>query len=778
MKPRKSVLLFPAALALVVWAVWSPLCRAPFLFDDHVVVEKAAVRADGLFRGLLREPRPLRALTHRLDVAVFGPDDAAGPHAANIALHYLCALLWFALVRRIGRGAGEGAAAAMLFAVLPVCAESLGVVSHRKEMLALAPILGALCLVAPCGGKPKVAGTAGAVALFALAVGGKETALVLPALAALCICESARNGDGKRDGFRPGAWFPVFALAGAGIALAAASWLQVHASMDSMPGDAAAGLGARPGHLSPGTPLARAAVWAAWAVPRYAVRVFSPIGHCLDPATPEGGPGAAAAASGFAFAAVWCGAAAFAFRRRSPFAFPLAWCAAALAPAVFPPLLAGGGLAVLADRYAYADAPGAALLAVTAARRLLRSPRVRIAAAVAAVAAYAAFARGAAVGYAAEDSLWEAVLRCNPRSYLAHHNLAFSAWKRGGDPEIARRHFAEMAEIRPDFVHGLQSYVNFVSERDGSPAALRWLDGRMDAPGQPRAALAKMRGALRSAGGDFAGAEDDLRFALSAGADDSAVRHNLGVALQRQLRWKEAAAQFAVSKDDPRLPDDAALAAALGGTWAQRPVPSNGVSRVVVVGDSVPAGYDSANPGKSKSLAQLLNEKERRERRSGDRFSVRFSNRAVPGSALHALPEKLPVLLRPEDVRFCLVMSGHNDAFAGVPPALLMRDMADCILICRLRGVEPVVLGPIPVRSAGDRDRAAQERTLEAWNGTLCRFCRENGVRFLDVRDVLASDSGGHPERLLDRFSGNHLTEAGMSRLAAAVADLVGLGGP
>lgn len=809
-------LLVPAALALVVWVAWSPLVRSPFLFDDHAVIEKDAwIKERGgelqtaagndvggletaapVWRGLWRLPRPMRALTHRVDSVLFGPKDASGPHTVNLVLHWLCAVLWFALLRRIGRGEEESAAAAALFAALPVCAEALGVVSHRKEMLALAPMLGALNLALAGEAQNRKAGGARErkcgvswrmilpVALFALAVAGKETALVLPALAAACILERAR----RRSRQRGVGWVNALVLAVSCLALFVAARWQVNASMEALPGGMGApGLGARPGHLPNGTSLSQAAAWAAWALPRYAAHVFSPIGHCLDPALPDGGPCSSAVVLGCAFAAAWIAAAAIGFRRRSEVDFPLAWCALAISPAVFPPLLASGGLAVLADHYAYAAAPGAALLVVSAARIVLKFCSARVFIFGVALAVYVVFARYAARDYQTEDSLWNAVLRSNPRSYLAHHNLAFSAWKRGCDPKSARIHFARMAEIRPDFVQGLQAYVNFMSERDGSRAALRWLGARMDAADSPfpRAALAKMRGALRSAGGDFAGAEADLRFALADGADDSAVRHNLGVALQRQMRWKEAAEQFAVSKDDPRLPDDAALADALGGAWRRRPIPKSGVSRVLVVGDSVPAGYDAACPEKSRSLAQRLNEQAGHKRRSGDRLppaagrmggAYRFSNRAVPGSTLHSLPEKLPVLLQPDEVRFCIVMSGHNDAFAGTPPAILMRDMADCILICRLLGVEPVVLGPIPVRTVGERDRAAQERTLAAWNGMLGDFCRENEVRFLDVRKVLGKVPGtnGIRSRLLDSATGNHLTDLGMARLAEAVVTLFG----
>jgi hypothetical protein len=106
-------------------------------------------------------------------------------------------------------------------------------------------------------------------------------------------------------------------------------------------------------------------------------------------------------------------------------------------------------------------------------------------------------------------------------SGLAHYNLAYDAWRNGRRADDARAHFKRMVELRPDFAQGLQAYVNFMSETDGSAAAVRWLDARIAAGGSPF--MRKMRGALRSAGGDLRGAEEDFRACLAAGVDSRAV---------------------------------------------------------------------------------------------------------------------------------------------------------------------------------------------------------------------------------------------------------------
>ena len=71
--------LLPLLAAMAALAAFSPLLRAPFLFDDHTVIEgdeaiveaQAAAGGGGrgvdLWRDLWRKPRPLRQLSHRVE---------------------------------------------------------------------------------------------------------------------------------------------------------------------------------------------------------------------------------------------------------------------------------------------------------------------------------------------------------------------------------------------------------------------------------------------------------------------------------------------------------------------------------------------------------------------------------------------------------------------------------------------------------------------------------------------------------------------------------------
>lgn len=734
---------------------WGGLIRSPFLYDDHVVIERDAyigalrggdAHTTGMLDGLWLQPRMLRALSHRLDAKLFGPQNATAAHAVNLALHWLTAVLWFLLLRRIGRDHREAFAASLIFAVLPVCGEALGIVSHRKESLAAIFVLIGLIV--------SVRRPLAALLPFALAVLGKETALVFPALFLLCANEARLNEDGGGGRVITRKTFAAYAVAAA--AMVALAYIQVKASMAEA--QIAPVETPRPGHLHGDVTVASAVGWALWALPRYLARMAWPIGHCIDPALPVNPSVWDIVLGGLALAtalvAVWR-----AYRVRSRYFLPLAWILAALAPVLLPPLIRGGGVAVLADRYAYMAALGVSLLVATALRG---GWRLRGAAILA--IAFAIAARCEARAYSGERALWERATRLNGRSYLAQYNLAFEAWRKRGDFDDARRHFESMAAIRPDFAQGMQAYINFIAEREGSAKAMEWLDGRIGERGSPLF-LRKSRGGIRSVKGDLKGAEEDFRACLAGGLDDSAVRHNLGVVLQRQLRWKEAAAEFAVSGRDKRLGDDVLLSAALGGKWKRRTTPG-GTGRVLIVGDSVPCGVGSEPRTGGATLAERMNALLRKDGRS----YVACTNAAVPGSLLHNLPDRLPMMLDDASVSRCVIMSGHNDAFAGAPPNVLMRDMADAILICRMRGVDPVVIGPIPVVSARERDRRRQERILSEWNRNLRAFCNDNGVAYVSPRSLF---SGMRASEFLDLATGNHLNESGMRRLARAVCDVL-----
>ncbi|MCB9877387.1 MAG: hypothetical protein H6835_07275 [Planctomycetes bacterium] len=131
-------------------------------------------------------------------------------HAATAAL--LCAWLW-----QLSRRRRAAAVAAALFAVHPLASEAINLVSARSELLTTFGVLVAMCAHVSwqrrrSGGAALAAMLLGAV----LAVGSKETGVVLPALLLLqATCLRHRWPD-RREWLRTaGAVLPVLAVVGA-----------------------------------------------------------------------------------------------------------------------------------------------------------------------------------------------------------------------------------------------------------------------------------------------------------------------------------------------------------------------------------------------------------------------------------------------------------------------------------------------------------------------------------------------------------------------------------
>jgi len=176
------VKLLAAAIALA----WLPSLVAVFQFDDYnVIVQDAAVHSWGALAGDLGHGlRPVLKASYTANwTSGLGE---AGFHAFNVLVHLLNVALVLAIGLRLSarwrvQGAGAALVAALLFALHPVQTEAVTYISGRSSSLAAAFYLGSL-LIYLRGGDWVLS-----CALFALAVGTKESALTLPA--ALLLCE-------------------------------------------------------------------------------------------------------------------------------------------------------------------------------------------------------------------------------------------------------------------------------------------------------------------------------------------------------------------------------------------------------------------------------------------------------------------------------------------------------------------------------------------------------------------------------------------------------------
>jgi hypothetical protein len=136
--------------------------------------------------------RPIASLTYAIDYALWGLNPA-GYHLTNLLLHAVAAALVAVCTTRITRRRAVGTLAGVLFAIHPVTVEVVPVTSRRQDTLLAIFVLVSLTLfvrwyraTAPserfpwrwASHRPLVS----ALVAYALALGAKETAVVIPVL--------------------------------------------------------------------------------------------------------------------------------------------------------------------------------------------------------------------------------------------------------------------------------------------------------------------------------------------------------------------------------------------------------------------------------------------------------------------------------------------------------------------------------------------------------------------------------------------------------------------
>ena len=209
--------IYAAIIVAAGVAAYANAILTPFVLDDESsVVQNEDIRQlTNLPRVLFpafNSPaagRPLVSLSFALNYAAGGLDPR-GYHAVNLALHLLCALLVFGLIRRTlllpslarwGSGASEIAfGAALLWVVHPLTSEVVNYATQRTESMM------ALCLLATMYGAlrahtaPEGRWDGLAIAACLLGVLCKETMVVAPVL--VLFFDRAYLFQGWREAFR------------------------------------------------------------------------------------------------------------------------------------------------------------------------------------------------------------------------------------------------------------------------------------------------------------------------------------------------------------------------------------------------------------------------------------------------------------------------------------------------------------------------------------------------------------------------------------------------
>ncbi|HVT73739.1 MAG TPA: tetratricopeptide repeat protein [Lacunisphaera sp.] len=226
----------PLVLLALVLACYWPALHGRMLWDDPAHVPRPDLQSwSGLGR-IWTEMRatqqyyPVLFTAFWLEHRVWG-DETFGYHLANVVLHTLSCWLLAVLLRRLwlARGrppemaAGIGWLAAALFAVHPICVESVAWISEQKNTLSLVFYLSAALVYLEFATTRRLGTYVFGSFLFLLALGSKSVTATLPAALLVVLWWTQGRLQWRRDAL------PLVPWLAAGMALGLfTAWFEHH----------------------------------------------------------------------------------------------------------------------------------------------------------------------------------------------------------------------------------------------------------------------------------------------------------------------------------------------------------------------------------------------------------------------------------------------------------------------------------------------------------------------------------------------------------------------
>ncbi len=533
-------------LGLAIFFFYGVVLWAPLIYDDRAfILNNAAVVGPWTgWRSLFSAGpnaeafEPLLVLLHRALFALAG----ARPfwyRMTSLLLHWANAGLVLALFSRELRGRRLAFLAALLFALFPAHVEVLADSTFKKHLLVTFFTLAALLLLGRRSW-PAAARAAGAWLLFALALACKETAVVLPALAA------ARLLSERRKAGRPRAAESAVLFGGWAAILAGYVLLRARAAPRA-PGAWAGG--------SLAANLLTSCRILAWCLRRLVAPWPLSLEHSLAPASWP--PDARSLLSAAAAAAALAGLV-FLYRRERRAWFGAAWTLLALAPFLnFVPYL---NYSLAADRYLYLASAGFFLFAAVLVEKASAAPAARrwrpwLAPALGALAlAYGGAGLSYASLFADPREVWENAARGAPFTPRAHgaYGAALAAAGRDGEAVVELKRALALDPNYPEPYLDLAAAESRLGRADEAVAVLEErVRLRPDAIGW------KNLGVYLLKAGKAAPALDALSRAAAEAPGDAGIRLDLGWAQLAARRWDDADASFAAVEAIPALSERA-----------------------------------------------------------------------------------------------------------------------------------------------------------------------------------------------------------------------------
>jgi len=544
--PRRRVsasfFVFPAIVAATLIAYW-PALQGGFVWDDNAHVTSAALRSfRGLWRiwfslGATQQYYPLLHSAFWMEHRFWG-DAVLGYHLVNVAQHALAACLVVLIVRRL---ALPGAwLAGLVFALHPVCVESVAWISEQKSTLSAVFYLSSAFIYLGFDRTRSRTSYLWALALFVCALLTKTVTATLPAALLLIFWWKRGRLDLRRD-IRPLLpWFAIGAAAGLFTAWVERTYI-----------------GARGADFAI-TPIQRLLI--AGRVPWfYTAKLFWPVNLIftyprwhIDPTVWWQ----------WLFPAAILAALFLAVKRRAALA-ALLFFIGTLFPALGFVNVYPFRFSWVADHFQYLACLGIIVPMCVLATRLPRAAT----SVVVVLLAILTFRQSAM--YGDTETLYRETIARNPQSWMAHNNLGVALGKMDRVPEAIDEYQAAL-RIKPDYAEPHNNLATIYSRQGRMPEAIAEVREALRIKPDYSEAQVNLGTFLAAISGRLPEAVAEYQAVLRVKPDHAEAHNNLGLALADMPgRLPDAIAELEAAV---RLePDNAQIHDNLAGALARIP---------------------------------------------------------------------------------------------------------------------------------------------------------------------------------------------------------------
>ena len=547
-----------AIFAAAIAAYW-PALHGGFIWDDNAHITAAAMRS---FRGLWRiwfDPGATQQYYPLLHSAFwiehrFWGDAVLGYHLVNVSLHATAAFLVVLIVRRL---ALPGAwLAGLIFALHPVCVESVAWISEQKSTLSAVFYLAAALVYLRFDESRRRSHYVWAIALFLCALLSKTVTATLPAALLVVLWWKRGSLDFRRDVRPLLPWFGLGITAGLFTAWVERTYI-----------------GARGAEFAI-TPVERFLI-AGRVVWFYAAKLFWPVNLIftyprwhIDPAVWWQWLFPVAALT--VAVCLWLLARALP-RRRGPLAAFLLF-TGTLFPALGFVNVYPFRFSWVADHFQYLACLGLIVpvsWALTVwARRIAPSKGVTISVPALLVLILAVLTFRQASMYAGTETLYRETLARNPASWMAHNNLGAALAKMDGRIPEAVAEYQAALRIKPDYAEPHNNLATILSRQPGRmPEAIAEVQEALRIKPDYPEALVNLGSFLSTIPGRLPEAVAAYQAALRIKPDHAEAHNDLGLALTEMPgrlpdAIKELEAAVRLEPDNAQMHDNLASALA------------------------------------------------------------------------------------------------------------------------------------------------------------------------------------------------------------------------